>query len=129
MDFDRDTVCNNIVEFRENYSCSQSTLLGILSVDCKLSKEELLVLASGFSGGIGGTLDEGTCGALTGAVMALGLLSDENVAPYAKQLFNSFKEEYSSVRCDVISKNGEDKSFCVECCVFAAEQLMNLLGE
>ena len=130
MEFDRDLVCNNIRELRNDYSCSQSTLVGLLSgADCKLSQEELLILGSGFSGGIGGTIDEGTCGALTGAVIAMGLLSDDKVTLLAKSLFNDFKQEYSSVRCDIICKNGEDKSPCVECCVFAAEKVMDLLGD
>ncbi|MCQ2972633.1 MAG: C-GCAxxG-C-C family protein [archaeon] len=130
MEFDRDLVCDNIRELRKEKSCSQSTLVALLvGSDCKLSQEELFVLASGFSGGIGGTFDEGTCGAVTGAIMAMGFLSDDNVAPLARSLFNDFKEEYTSVRCDIISKNGEDKSPCAECCVFAAEKVMDLLGE
>ena len=36
-----------------------------------MSQARLCALASGFSGGIGGTFDEGTCGALTGALIAL----------------------------------------------------------
>ena len=44
-----------------------------------MSQARLCALASGFSGGIGGTFDEGTCGALTGALIALGFLEDDEI--------------------------------------------------
>ena len=47
----------------------------------------------------------------------------------AKEIFNAFKEEYGTVRCDIISKNGEDKSPCVDCCVFIANKVADLLDE
>ena len=74
-------------------------------------------LACGFAGGMGGTFDEGTCGAVTGALIANGILNDDpsEIKANAKEIFNAFKEEYGTVRCDIISKNGEDKSPCVDC--------------
>ena len=86
-------------------------------------------LTCGFAGGIGGTFDEGTCGALTGALIANGLLLDDEatIKSNAKILYNTFKAEYGSVCCGVISKNGEDKSPCVDCCVFIAKKLNEIL--
>ena len=79
-------------------------------------------------GGIGGTFDEGTCGAVTGALMANGIVIDDTgkIKANAKEIFNSFKEEYGTVRCDKISDKGKDKSPCVDCCVFIANKVADL---
>ena len=96
-----------------------------------ISQAEMCKLACGFAGGMGGTFDEGTCGAVTGALMANGLILDDTgkIKSNAKEIFNAFKEEYGTVRCDIISKNGEDKSPCVDCCVFIANKVADLLDE
>lgn len=130
MDLDSSKIEEKITELRETYSCSQSTLMG-LCIDSKYSQEDLAKLASGFSGGIGGTFDEGSCGAVTGATMALGLLEDneDKIKADTRELFNVFKDKYGSVTCGSISKNGEDKSPCVECCVFAGKKVCDLLNK
>ena len=126
----KDKILKDIEKLREDKSCSQSTLMGICNnSDCKLSQKELENLGSGFSGGIGGTFDEGTCGAVTGAIIALGLLEEdpEKIKQYSKNLFEKFKDRYNSVRCDIISKKGEDKTPCVECCLYAGDIVADLL--
>ncbi|MDO5849723.1 MAG: C-GCAxxG-C-C family protein [Methanobacteriaceae archaeon] len=128
MDLDANLVKEKIEEYRKDKNCAQATLMGICDV-AGLDIKDLPTLAAGFGGGIGGTFDEGTCGAVTGAVMALGFIADGKQGPCAKALFNAFKEEYGSVTCGVISKNGEDKSPCVEVCVFAGEKVAELLKE
>ncbi|WP_296887991.1 C-GCAxxG-C-C family protein [uncultured Methanobrevibacter sp.] len=132
MKLDKKIMEEKIREYREFKSCSESTLMGL----CETAKypttpAEMCKLACGFAGGMGGTFDEGTCGALTGALMANGLLLYDNVKikENAKILFNSFKEEYGSVCCGTITNNGEDKSPCVDCCVFIANKLADLLDE
>ena len=96
-----------------------------------MSQAEMCKIACGFAGGMGGTFDEGTCGAVTGALIANGLINDDTgkIKANAKEIFNTFKEEYGTVRCDIISKNGEDKSPCVDCCVFIANNVADLLDE
>ena len=118
MDLDANLVKEKIEEYRKDYSCSQATLMGICDV-AGMPTEELALLAKGFSGGIGGTFSEGTCGAVTGAVMALGLLGadEKQIISASKKLFNEFKDEYESVTCGYISKDGDDKSPCVEVCL------------
>ena len=126
---DCDLIKEHIKDLREDYSCSQSTLMG-LARDSDIDSKQLAILGSGFSGGIGGTFDEGTCGALTGAVMALGLIENDSdsIKKHSKELFETFKKEYGSVCCNVISKDGTDKSPCVDCCLFIAEKTIDLLG-
>ena len=67
-----------------------------------MSQARLCALARGFSGGIGGTFDEGTCGALTGALIALGFLEDDEIKIKmdAKKLYDAFKKRiwFRSVR-------------------------------
>ena len=79
MELDSEKVVERVKYWRkdEGKSCSQGTLMGIGEV-AGLDLETLELLASGFSGGIGATFEDGTCGGLTGAVMALGLLGKDN---------------------------------------------------
>ena len=56
--------------FNSNFNCSQSVLAAFAD-KFGMDESAALKVASGFGGGIG--CSGGTCGALTGAVMALGL--------------------------------------------------------
>jgi C_GCAxxG_C_C family probable redox protein len=56
--------------FNSSYNCSQAVLAAFAD-KAGLDEPTALKLASGFGGGIG--CSGGTCGALTGAVMAMGL--------------------------------------------------------
>ena len=129
MKLDEKILEEKIREYRSFLSCSESTLMGICeTANHPMSSEEMRRIACGFAGGIGGTFDEGTCGALTGALIANGLLNEEipTIKTKAKEIFNTFKKEYGTVRCDKISKKGEDKSPCVDCCVFIANKVAEL---
>ncbi len=129
MQINREILEEKIREYRDFLSCSESTLMGLCEcVEYPIEKSEMVKLTCGFAGGIGGTFDEGTCGALTGALIANGLVVDDPtiIKSNAKEIFNSFKEEYGSVCCGKITNNGEDKSPCVDCCVFIANKLADL---
>lgn len=132
MKLDEKILEEKIREYREFKSCSESTLMGLCeTAGLDITQAEMCKLACGFAGGMGGTFDEGTCGAVTGALMANGLINDDipTIKANAKEIFHAFKEEYGTVRCDIISKNGEDKSPCVDCCVFIAKKVAELLDE
>ena len=87
MDLNSKSVEEKIRQYRVFKSCSQSTLMGLCEVaNHPMSQARLCALASGFSGGIGGTFDEGTCGALTGALIALGFLEDDEIKIKKMQL-------------------------------------------
>ena len=127
MKLDKQILEEKIREYRIFKSCSESTLMGLCeTAGANITPKEMTKLACGFAGGMGGTFDEGTCGAVTGALIANGILNDDpsQIKTNAKAIFNSFKEEYGTVRCDIISKNGEDKSPCVDCCVFIADKVI-----
>ena len=132
MKLDEKILEEKIREYRKSKSCSESTLMGLCeTADAEITSDEMTKLACGFAGGMGGTFDEGTCGAVTGALMANGIILEDTgkIKANAKEIFNTFKEEYGTVRCDIISKNGEDKSPCVDCCVFIAKKVAKLLDE
>lgn len=56
--------------FNSNFNCSQAVLTAFVNI-AGIDEKTALKVASGFGGGIGCT--GGTCGALAGAVMAMGL--------------------------------------------------------
>lgn len=132
MELDSEKVVERVEYWRKDQkkSCSQGTLMGIGEV-AGLDLEKLELLASGFSGGIGATFEDGTCGGLTGAVIALGLLGGDNavIKSMSQDLFNAFKAEYGAVTCGEISDEGKDKSPCVELCLFSANEVCKLLKD
>jgi len=92
--------------FFGNYNCAQS-VLSAYAADCGLEKDKALQVAVGFGGGMG-RLGE-TCGAVTGAIMVLGLASgfregdsrDKISESYAKvrRLVNDFSTKAGAVKC------------------------------
>ena len=132
MGIDKKILEEKIREYRKSKSCSESTLIGLCeTADIDITQKEMTKIACGFAGGMGGTFDEGTCGALTGSLIANGLIFDNTseIKSNAKELFNIFKNEYGTVRCDKISKNGTDKSPCVDCCVFIANYIADSVNK
>ena len=130
MKLDKKVLEEKIREYRTFKSCSESTLMALCeTANADINLKEMTKLACGFAGGIGGTFDEGTCGAVTGAIIANGILNDDPsiIKANAKEIFNTFKNKYGSVRCGKLTNNGEDKSICVDCCVFIANKVSNLL--
>lgn len=129
-EYNETEIKKRIQDYRDiKKSCSQATLTGICLNETSLTEKQLLSLGKGFSGGIGGTFDEGTCGALTGAIIAIGLLlpeDEEKNIIISKQLFKFFQEKYGTLQCKKLSKNGKDKSKCNEYCQFVGETFSKL---
>jgi C_GCAxxG_C_C family probable redox protein len=92
--------------FRNSFNCSQSVLTPF-AADYGLSENDSLKISCAFGGGMG--RQQYTCGAITGALMVLGLkygkaLNDpeeKKQQTYAKtrELFAEFKELNRSVNC------------------------------
>lgn len=115
----------------EGASCSKATLLGIMrALENDFPESTLEAIASGLRGGIGATRDEGTCGALTAAVVASGLICGENEKRslhIAKELYEDFKSERGSVECGHLFRQG--RMSCNECCLCAGRKAVQLLRE
>ena len=90
----------------ESYNCAQS-VLSAYSVDYDLDKEKALQVSAGFGAGMGRLQD--VCGAVSGALMVLGLSSgfeesddrDKTNAVYAKvrSFVRDFVEMKKTIRC------------------------------
>ena len=102
-----------------NYNCAQS-VLAAYAEDYGLEKEKALQMAVGFGAGMG-RLQE-TCGAVTGAIMVLGLASGfkesdgrdkaSEVYPKVRSFVDEFTAREGTVKCrdllgcDLLSEEG-----------------------
>ncbi len=93
--------------FRQGYSCSQA-VFSVLAERFNVSPELSLRIAAGFGGGLARTA--GTCGSITGGVMAIGLAQrgvtpEENPAgkdqtcETSRRFMRAFAEQNGSVVC------------------------------
>lgn len=92
--------------FLSGYNCAQSVLLSFAD-DLKFSQEMAQKMSAGFGGGMG--KQQETCGAVTGAIMVLGLMKGEEVnnnedlkaGAYAsvKEFIRQFKANYKTTEC------------------------------
>ena len=128
----KEKVNQAIAQLREEgYSCSQATLLGLCrTLGGNLTEAQIKAISSGLRGGIGRTFEDGTCGALTAGVMALGLYTassdDEKAVALSKELFEHFKKTYGTVKCgDIVGKFKFTK--CTGCCLCMGEKIVELL--
>jgi C_GCAxxG_C_C family probable redox protein len=135
--------------FLSGYNCAQSVLLSFAD-DMKFSKELAQKMAAGFGGGMG--KQQETCGAVTGAIMVLGLLKGENVnnneelksESYGsvKEMTKKFVAEFKSTKCrdligcDLNTTEGaarfkEEKimeTVCADCVKKAVEIVESITG-
>ena len=101
------------VEFKHSRcNCAQAVMMAFQE---KLNRpaEELMAVASGFGSGMGGM--EGTCGALCGAVMALGMLNKSEIPSklIAKDMLQDFKEMSGGATiCRELKGVGTGKVLC-----------------
>ncbi|MFW9920578.1 MAG: C-GCAxxG-C-C family protein [Candidatus Thorarchaeota archaeon] len=99
--------------FSEDYNCAQSVLKATIEArDMKIPS--VTYLAAGFGGGMG--ICGETCGAVSGAVIAIGLLL-ERIHPeridhkkksyeYVREFIRLFREKHHSVKCnDLVGVN------------------------
>lgn len=114
----------------EGTSCSETTALAIShAAGCELDDETLRSLAVGFRGGIGATFAEGTCGALSGAVMTVGLAmgSDRKGATVAaREMYERFRDYFGTVCC---GKQNRGREHCMNCCLVATRNALEILNK
>jgi len=106
--------------FREGLACSESVLMGFADAN-GISSEVIPRIATGFAGGIGRR--GSVCGALTGAIMALGLkygrskIGDSNAfdlcVAKSSECYKMFEQEFGSafcydlIKCDLSTPEGK----------------------
>ena len=104
--------------FRQGLNCSECVLRTFMDLHETDLPESIIRLASGFGGGMGHT--KNTCGAITGAVLALGLVKgrdpfaseevkdritqlNEEVYPSFAPMIREMEQEFGSLICAELS--------------------------
>lgn len=89
------------MELRINgYNCCQA-VAAVLADQAELAPELIHQIAAGFGGGIGNM--EGTCGALSGAVIVAGLKTrGMGSTRYTRRISESFKQKCGAVTCKTL---------------------------
>ena len=123
--------------FNNGYSCSESLIMW--AIDEGLVSEELLPVATSFSGGMGsGCL----CGAIAGAQMIIGSLYGRNnkhgndliARVKAKELVQNFTEKHGATCCRVLTRglemgSPERKAHCTNMVDYCEDLIKKLTKE
>lgn len=122
------TRAENAAMLKSSHNCCQAVLLACEDL-LPFEKATLLALGSTFGSGMGGV--KGTCGALVGAEMALGLLGYRggSMNRYSRELFGKFEERCGATICADIKGilTGRTLCSCENCCKNAVEALEEVL--
>ncbi len=111
-----------------HYNCAQSVLIPFREA-CGLSREAANQLGANFGSGM---RHGGACGALTGALMVLGLAGKE--ASAANELMRRFRTENNDVNCSDLLRQAQErgeprKAHCDRMVYQAIALLEELMGE
>ena len=96
-----------VLLFEQGCNCSQA-ILSTYGEQYGINRETALKLASGFGGGMGRTA--GTCGAVTGAFMVIGLkygpgsAEEKDTKEHTYQLVREFSEKFSSRNDSIVCR-------------------------
>ncbi len=111
------------------YNCAQSVACAFCSLT-SLDEETVRRLTGAFGGGMG--CGEGTCGALVGAGVMLGLLHEDRAEAkrQMRELMTRFRERNGSTVCKELKGIGSGVVLrpCNDCVADAAEMLEELLA-
>ena len=117
------------VELKAGCNCAQAVVLSYAD-KLPLEEETLKKLAAGYGGGMG--CMEGTCGALVGAVMVAGMLTDgQGTGRYAREILLGFRERCGATICKDLKgiETGKVLCPCTECVRHAVLAAGAALGE
>lgn len=114
---------------QSGFNCAQSVLCACGDYT-RLDEKTALAISAGFGGGIrSGEI----CGAISGAVMAIGVSQSGDpgdpevkagTAAQTKQLVNFFREKYGCVRCLELKKAGKSCTELIENAARMAEEII-----
>ena len=123
------TRADKAAELKRGCNCCQAVLLACEDL-LPMDRDALLALGSTFGSGMGGM--RGTCGALVGAEMALGMLGwkGSSMNKYSRELFVDFEKKCGSTVCIEIKGvlTGRMLCSCEDCCRHAVEALEESAG-
>lgn len=111
--------------FRQGLNCAECVLRTFMDIYETDVPDEVICMATGFGGGMGHT--KNTCGAITGAVLALGLLKgrkdpfgpkeemagrikhlQQDIYPVFGQMVEEIEEKYGTLICREMSQQYDD---------------------
>jgi C_GCAxxG_C_C family probable redox protein len=122
------TRAEKAAQYKRSHNCCQAVLLAYEDL-LPLDHDTLIAVGSTFGSGMGGM--QGTCGALTGAEMVLGMLNykGSNMNRYSRELFTKFAERCGASACIDIKGvlTGRVLCSCEDCCRHAAAILEEML--
>jgi C_GCAxxG_C_C family probable redox protein len=112
--------------YRKGCNCSQSILKAACIRFHAPISQQVLKMCSPVSTGFGtGCI----CCALIGAIMAFGLFFDEVTAKRLRiQLLDEFQQQYGSLNCATLSKNGMNESVCEKIIGDIADMLEDIIS-
>ena len=108
-------------------NCAQAVLCAYADI-AGIDEETAIRLAAPFGAGMGNM--EGTCGAITGAGLVLGLVSKGPATKQMRQIMNKFQERNGATQCKLLKGVGTGKVLreCSGCVADAAEFLEEEIG-
>lgn len=136
--------------FQDNYNCAQS-VLSAFGPELGMDKGTCMKISAPFGGGMGKT--QNVCGAVTGAIMVLGLKygKEKNISSedkkstytFANEFIQQFRHQFGSIDCiDILGANMQTeegqkaihqyelyKKKCIPAVKCAAEILEGILSE
>lgn len=109
-------------------NCAQAVLCAYADL-AGIDEETAIRLAAPFGAGMGNM--EGTCGAITGAGLVLGLVSQGPATKQMRQIMNKFQERNGATQCKLLKGVGTGKVLreCSDCVADAAEFLEEEIGQ
>ena len=114
----------------KHYGCSAISLTAIAAtLGTVFSEQQLRSMSDSFSGGIGHEFSQGTCGALSGAIIALGFYASgdkEKHLRLAREVYDEFKQQQGSISCgDIYGQYHFDH--CDGCNLCAVQKVIEVL--
>lgn len=108
-------------------NCAQAVLCTYADL-AGIDEETAIRLAAPFGAGMGNM--EGTCGAITGAGLVLGLVSKSPATKQMRQIMNKFQERNGATQCKLLKGVGTGRVLreCSDCVADAAEFLEEEIG-
>ena len=112
-----------------SHNCAQAILHTYADI-AGISEDEAMNIAGAFGGGMGNM--EGTCGALVGAGLVLGLVNKDKVKSMKqmRQIMSKFQERNGATQCKLLKGVGTKVVLreCPDCVADAAEFLEEQIG-
>ena len=120
----------------KQHNCAESVFMALNEAfDGGLAPETAKRIATGLGGGLGAT--GGTCGALTGGVLAIGLIAKsgdaierkKTIYPLAAGLQDRFRERFGSIDCRDLTRDmgDERRQHCSSITAAAAKMCAEML--